>query len=313
MKSSDKIKIICPIHGEFEQRANNHISKQYGCPVCGKISSKQETELKKWLSQYVDIETNDRSIITPLELDIIIPSHKIAIEYNGLYWHSEQMGKDNKYHLNKYIQCKDKGYRLIQVWENEWLYKKNIVKSIILNALNKCSDRIHGRKCDIISVDVDTARYFYNNNHIQGFKGGTHHGLYYNDELVSLLTISKHNELERFVNKINTLVHGSFTKLLKSFDDIDGLSTFADIRYFTGNVYKSNGFEYQHTVKPRYWYIKQGIVYHRRLFQKKRIMERYENGLLKIFDPDKTEYENMLLNGYDRIWDCGNLKYIYRI
>lgn len=309
----EKVKIICPIHGVFEQKLENHISRGDGCPKCASHISRQEIELQEWLSQYVDIKTNDRSIIPPLELDIIIPSHNIAIEYNGIYWHSEQRGKDRKYHLNKYNQCNDAGYRLIQVWENEWVLKKDIVKSIILSSLGIYDRKIHGRKCDISTVDSKTSKQFYNNNHIQGFQSGIHHGLYYENELVSLMTIKRYRTgdmLERFVNKTNTLVHGSFSKLLKSFDNLDGLITFSDPRYFNGNVYESNGFEYEGMVNPNYWYFKINTidVYHRRRFQKKHIEK---NGGL-FFDSNLTEYLNMLANGYDRIWDCGNMKYVYR-
>ncbi len=310
IKKKNKIKIICPIHGEFEQRVENHLYGQ-GCPKCKHFISKNEIQLQQWLSKYIDIKCNDRTLIKPFELDIIIPNKKIAIEYNGLYWHSEQQGKDKHYHLNKYNLCKQQGYRLIQIWENEWLFKQNIVKSILLNAIGIHKEKIHGRKCIIKDVSVKEARPFYDNNHIQGFHGGKHKGLYYQNDLVSLMSIDKRGELQRFVNKCNTIVHGAFSKLLKSFN-IDNIYTFADLRYFTGNVYQMNGFEYIYQIKPNYWYIKQMNVYHRRTFQKKNIQYKFENGVLQYFDSNKTEYENMLDNGYDRIWDCGNLKFEYK-
>jgi very-short-patch-repair endonuclease len=311
-KYKDKVTVVCPVHGEFEQKIGNHIYKGYGCPKCAAHISRQEIELQEWVSQYVDIITNTRSVIPPLELDIVIPSHNIAIEYNGIYWHSEQRGKDKKYHLNKYLRCKESGYRLIQIWENEWLNQKDIVKSIILSALSMYQKKVYGRKCEIMDVDSKVARDFYNDNHIQGFQSGVHHGLYYENELVSLMTVKYYNSspiLERFVNKRNTLVHGGFSKLLKSFDSIDGMVTFSDPRYFTGNVYESNGFEYSGMVKPNYWYFKINTIdiCHRRRFQRKKIEK--DNSL--IFDDTLTEYENMLLNGFDRIWDCGNMRYVY--
>ncbi len=304
--SKTKVKIICPVHDVFKQRPNNHLCGQ-GCPKC--ISSysisKGETELQEWLKGYINIQTSDRQIIKPLELDIVIPKHKIAIEYNGLYWHSEQQGKDRSYHLNKYNLCKEQGYRLITIWENEWLLKRDIVKSIILNALGIHTRKIHGRKCIIKDVLPKEARIMYDNNHIQGFKGGKHKGLYYKDELVSLMSIDKRNELQRFVNIKNTLVHGAFSKLLKSFDIKGVLFTFADTRYFTGNVYTKNGFGYVYTSPPNYWYFKKMNVYSRIMFQKHKLKDK-----LKSFDISITEYQNMINNGYNRIWDNGNRKYI---
>jgi hypothetical protein len=303
-----KVKIICPIHGEFEQRPGDHLSGQ-GCPNCPITSSLSEIELRDWIGQYIVIEKCDRSTIPPYELDIIIPSKNIAIEHNGIYWHSEQMGKSKKYHLNKYLMCKEKGYRLIQIWENEWVQKKDIVKSIILSALNIYEQKIHGRKCVISIVDNGSAQQFYKENHIQGFKRGIHHGLYYNNLLVSVMTINiSTNILERFANKINCLVYGSFSRLLKSFDGLDGLVTFADLRYFSGNVYEKNGFVYQYTSDPNYFYFKSGDLYSRVKFQKHKL-----GNMLEYFDPNLTEYQNMLANGYDRIWDCGNMKFVYNL
>ncbi len=308
INNKTKIELICPIHGSYWQYPNDHQYKKCGCPKCNNSISKPEQQLQKWLSKHIDIKINDRTLIKPFELDIIIPNKKIAIEYNGLYWHSEQQGKDKHYHLNKYNLCKQQGYRLIQIWENEWLTKQYIVKSILLNAIGIHQQKIHGRKCIIKNISPKEARPFYDDNHIQGFHGGKHKGLYYQGNLVSLMSIDKRGELQRFVNKCNTIVHGAFSKLLKSFN-IDNIYTFADLRYFTGNVYQMNGFEYIYQIKPNYWYIKQMNVYHRRTFQKKNIQYKFENGVLQYFDSNKTEYENMLDNGYDRIWDCGNLKF----
>jgi len=302
-----KIVIICPVHGEFEQLAGNHLYLKNGCPICSYESSfsRGEQELQEWLSQHIDIITNNRSLIYPYELDIVIPSRKIAVEYNGLYWHSEQRGKDKKYHLNKYNLCKEKGYRLIQIWENEWLFKKDIVKSILLSALGIYERKLGARQCEIKDVDVKDARIFYNSNHIQGFKGGKHKGLYYNNELVSLMTIEKSNILERFANKINTQVYGAFSKLLKSFEMTGKLTTFSDLRYFTGDVYRKNGFEYQYDSAPNFWYLVRNKMYSRICFQKHKLKNK-----LSVFDDNLTAYQNMLNNGYDRIWDCGNMKFI---
>jgi len=312
-KKKDVISIICPDHGVFEQRSENHLYGQ-GCPKCSCVISRQELELQEWLSDFIDIKTNDRSLIKPYELDIVIPSKNIAIEYNGLYWHSEGAGRDNKYHLNKHNMCKEKGYRLIQIWENEWLLKKAIIKSMILSSINIHDTKIHGRKCTIKSTSPQDSRIFYNSSHIQGFQGGIHHGLYYNDELVSLMSIKTYKDyymLERFVNRKNTLVHGAFTKLLMSFNFDMDVITFADVRHFSGGVYENNGFRYIHTTKPNYWYFKNSTIdiTHRRSFQKKKIKERCDNGSM-IYDGMLTEYENMVNNKYHRIWDCGNIKFI---
>ena len=309
-KINDKVTIICSIHGTFEQKLSNHIHLKHGCPKCASMISKQETEFQNWLSGYIDIETNSRSIIPPYELDVVIPSKKIAIEYNGLYWHSESAGKNKSYHLLKYQLCKEAGFRLIQIWENEWTQKKDIVKSIILSAIGIYERKIGARQCNIENIDVTTARQFYDNNHIQGFYGGKHKGLLYKGELVSMMTIKYHDNhcsLERFVNKRGYRVMGAFSKLLKSFNIDKPIETFSDLRYFTGGVYSKNGFTFLYNSDPNYFYFKNGssILFHRRYFQKHKLSRR-----LKSFNNEMSEYENMLFNGYHRIWDCGNAKFV---
>jgi len=300
-----KVKIICPKHGVFEQCPDNHIHNQ-GCPQCisKNYVSKSELDIRNWIKSYVTIDTNNKKLISPYEVDILIPKYKIAIEYNGLYWHSEQQGKDKYYHLKKFNLCMKKNYRLIQIWENEWILKKDIVKSILLSSINGIKNKINGRQCKINNVTPKIAKCFYENNHIQGFKGGQHKGLFYNNQLVSLMTIDKKGELQRFANKIYTIVHGSFSKLLKSFDK-KSIFTFADLRYFTGNVYIKNNFKYVYTTRPNYYYFKKLCIYHRMNFQKKKIEQKNMK-----FDSNLTEYQNMLQNGYDRIWDCGNKKFL---
>jgi hypothetical protein len=124
------------------------------------------------------------------------------------------------------------------------------------------------------------------------------------------MTIDKRGELQRFVSKKYTQVYGAFSKLLKAFD-LDYIYTFADLRIFAGNVYTMNGFKYLYTTQPNYYYFKKMNVYHRRHFQKKNIEQLYKKKELKYYNPNETEYINMVKNGYDRIWDCGKVKYEY--
>ena len=112
----------------------------------------------------------------------------------------------------------------------------------------------------------------------------------------------------RFVNKKNTLVHGAFSKLLKYFINnysFESIYTFADLRYFEGSVYEKNGFKFVHEVNPSYYYFKgKSYILHKRAFQKKILKKKFEN-----YNSNLTEYQNCLNNGYDRIWDCGKLKF----
>lgn len=285
--------------------------------------SNNEKEILEFIKSIIsdEILSNDRNILGGMELDIYIPSKKIAIEYNGLYWHSENGGgKDKNYHLNKTKTCELKGIRLIHIFEDEWIYNKDIVKNKLKSILN-VSDKngIYARKCKI--VKIDDCESFLNENHIQGnCPSSIKLGAYYNDELVSVMTFGKkrkslgysnknNNEYEliRFVT--NKRIIGIAGKLLNYFIknyNPTKIITYADKRYSIGNLYTKLGFTKVKDTKPNYWYFELGkdIRWHRYGFAKHTLSKK-----LKKYDASISEWQNMQLNGYDRIWDCGHIKY----
>lgn len=278
-------------------------------------SSKYEYELYEFCKPYFeDVELNVRGVIGNNEIDIYIPSIELGIEFNGLYWHGEiSANRDYKYHLNKYNMCKEQGISVINIFEDEWIHKKDIVKSILLSKFGKIENRIYARKCTIVNPEFKQIKQFLTDNHIQGYiNSSVVYGLQYNDELVSILTFSKARfndsyvwEITRFCNKINTTVIGGFSKLLKMFIESHKgtILTYADVRYSEGNLYKQNGFTFVKHAKPNYFYTDDHAKrYSRNRFQKHKLKD-----ILCIYDPNLTEWENMQLNGYDRIWDCGNI------
>lgn len=262
-------------------------------------------------SNTVIIES-DRSILNPFELDIYLPELSIAIEFNGNYWHSDSNGKDRNYHLNKTIQCADKGIHLIHIWEYIYNQKKDIVLSKINNLLGN-SMSVYGRKCSIEEIDTDTAKTFLDSTHIQGYcAAATKIGLFHNNELVAVMTFGiarfdkKHEyELLRYSSKLNTSVVGGFSKLLKYFVTRfapTSVVSYSDLTWSMGKVYSKNGFSLKHRAKPSYYYTNDYVNFeHRMAFQKKKMKTK-----LTVFDPTKSEWENMQNNGYDRIWNCGN-------
>ena len=94
-----------------------------------------------------EILINNKSLISPYELDIVIPEHKLAIQFNGIYWHSEQQGKDRYYHLNKTISCQKIGYRLIHIWQDDWCNDQAMIKQKLRNVFNH-NEKIEGEVLD---------------------------------------------------------------------------------------------------------------------------------------------------------------------
>ena len=288
--------------------------------ACGK--SYCEKELVDFVkSIYSDeIVENTKRIIPPKELDIYIPKMKLAIEYNGLYWHDENH-VDRNYHLTKTNMCNKKGIDLIHVFEDDWLYKKEIVKSMIASRLGIYKEKIFARKCQIKEIEKDQAKIFFDENHLQGFTyGDLYLGLTFNDELIQCICINKKGwhdgnvELTRMVTKLNTQVIGGFSKLMKHISDYieyKSITSYVYKAWFNGKGYIESGFKIVKENNPSYSYVVNGRRVHKSHFRKDKIKKMFERGELKFYDSDKTEHENMIENKIYRIYDCGTMKVIY--
>jgi hypothetical protein len=284
-------------------------------PPIKKYQSNGEKEIQYLLKKHnISFKENVRDILgNRLELDIYIPDYSLAIEYNGVYWHSELQGVDRDYHLYKTERCRELGIKLLHIFETDWIHKQEIVESIILSNLNIYTNTIHGRKCLVKEIDSKIANSFYEINHIQGKTICQYSiGLFYNDELVSCLSFSKPRfnknydwELVRFANKLNTKIHGGFSKLWKHKPE-GTIICYSDKRFFTGAIYKKVMNQLPDS-EPSYFYIVDGELKNRIHFQKHKLAS-----ILPNFDPNLTEWENMKANGYNRIWDCGNFVFQYR-
>ena len=295
------------------------------CLICNPTGSRLsglEIQLYDFIKENYDGEIlrNKRIILdNEYELDIYIPELKLAFEFNGIYWHNE-LYKNNNYHKEKSDLCEKKGIQLIHIWQDDWLYKQEIIKSIILNKLRKNNHKIYARKCLIKEIDSKISNNFLKYNHIQGKNNGKINiGLYYDDELVSLMTFGKKRlfmkssskegeyELLRFCNKINTSVIGGASKLfhyfIKNYKPKQ-IITYADRSYSNGNLYKQLGFEFIHKTEPNYYYVIDGIRKHRFGFRKDVLVK-------EGFDTSKTEHEIMIDREIYRIYNAGNLKYEY--
>ena len=338
-----KVCIICPEHGEFWQTPSNHINGS-GCPKCA--NEKRKNALLKDTKLFIDAATlihngkpedeiislfseiehqqHNRELLNGMEIDIFIPPLKLGIEYNGLRWHSEEFGKDHRYHLDKLNKCNEQGIRLIQIFEDEWVKHREICESKLkqICGLNT-NPKIYGRKCEIREItNKDIAYEFLDKNHIQGRTGFTIAlGAYYQNNLVGVMTFKKEKEgywdLNRFATDINYQCIGIGGKLFKYFTrnyDYQEIKSFADRRWTTdptNNLYTKLGFEFDSYVPPSYWYYNSKINpytrFHKFGFRKQHLHKQYDLPLTM------TEREMTTALGYTRIWDCGLVKYIYKV
>ena len=269
------------------------------------------------------IERNKRTILNKKELDFYFPKLKIAIELNGNYWHSELSGNKSKnYHLNKTIECENLGIQLIHIFEDEWMFKKEIVKNRLKHILNINNNSIYARNCIIKEIDIKSKNNFLNTYHLQGAdKSKIKLGIFNLNELIGVMTFGKPRialgyknnenntyELIRFVT--NKRIIGGASKLLSYFTKNhkpNKIITYADRRWSKGNLYEKIGFKKVSDGVPNYWYINKKNYLTR--FYRFNFRKNVLNEKLDKFNQNLTEWENMQLNDYDRIWDCGSLKY----
>ena len=279
-----------------------------------KFKSQPEKDLCKFLDSLgVEYECNTRNVIPPLELDIYIPMYNLAIEYNGLYWHSSGCVSDDNiknYHLNKTIECESKGIQLLHIFENEWVNidKQNIWKSVIRNKVQR-SAKIYARKCTLSRISASEAYEFCNINHLQGgIYGSEYYGLFHNNLLVQVAIYGKsrysrstNKELLRLCSLLNHTVVGGASKLFKGHSFV----SYANRRWSMGGVYSKCNLTQVGTTPPCYFYVDNLTLKHRSSYMKHKLPH-----LLSRYDPNKTEVQNCYDNGLRRIWDCGNLTYV---
>ena len=344
----NNIVVTCPKHGDFSQKAGAHLTNGVGCKQCGTerahaqfLHSTQDSikkvvdvhsskygyshlqavfEFVKSLDPNLEVINGSRKIIPPLELDVVIPSKKIAIEFNGLYWHSEQAGKGRNYHLDKTLQCQEAGYQLLHIFEDEWLNNEAIVKARLRHILGYDNEQKYfARKLTVKQVSSPEAKEFFRATHIQGAcTFSSAYGLYNEDQLVACISFganrfTKEREIELIRYSTRGNVVGGFSRLLKAYlkdhPEVEGITSYSDKRWSVGNVYSKNGFEYAGSSQPGYFYVEPTSLtrINRVQCQKHKLPEL----LGEAFDPNLTEVQNMVAAGYVRIFDAGMDKWSF--
>jgi hypothetical protein len=237
--------------------------------------------------------------------------HKIGIEYNGLWWHTEYIHPSN-YHLNKYLHYKKKGIRVIQIWSHWWKKRSSQVQNY-LKAVFGLNEKIHGRKTVVRQVDRQTAWEFNEKHHILGAKKRTilALGLYFEDKLVMLTTYSKHHRtskevvLDRMCSVDGISVIGGLSRLSKAASEIlkCDVFTWADLCISSGEGYIKSGWEQVSVSKPSYFYYNKSSH---------KICSKQSRQKSAVNTPDNmTEHQHALQEGWLRVYDCGKIKFKY--
>lgn len=303
--------------------SNRLLLKTIICTNCNPLNNSNrsgyEIELFNFISSIYSgvIETNNRSVIDQ-ELDVFIPDKNLAFEFNGLYWHSEKY-KEDDYHYKKHKKCKDVNIELVQIWEDDWINKNSIVKSMISNKLGLNNKKIFARSCVAREISSKISNNFLSENHLQGTcRSKVNIGLFHNDLLVGVMTFGKlrtslgnkdipnNYELHRFCIKQNLSIVGGASKLLNFFKrnfKYDRIISYYDKSFGYKSFYEKIGFVFDGETRINYFYIQNGVRVHRYNFRK--------DILVKMgFDSNSTEREITKDMGLLRIYGPGNYRYL---
>lgn len=328
--SNELLTFKCDKGHVFKSRVSDQTRKhRRGCPMCS--SSQGQRDIALWLNSLgVSTILNDRSRIRPKEIDILLPELNIAIEYNGLYWHSDENPAITKNtHADKFELCRDAGLELVYVWEDDWTYRQEIVKESILRRLGISQQvKISARKTKVEhNPSLNEVREFLESNHIQGYSQHSRAFGLRDDsgELRAVMTFAssgktKHRsgEVELVLSRYATdcVLRGGFSKLLKHAEVVLGrekgctsIASFADIGWTSGSMYELNGFTTDKVLPPDYRYVIGSKRYHKFLFRK----ERFRKSSELLFDESLTEQELAHWNGIHRTWDCGKVRYVKKL
>jgi len=239
------------------------------CPVCTGGDSKPQLEIFEYVRSISnDAMSSDKTCISPLELDVYVPSKDFAVEYNGLYWHCEK-NKDRSYHQGKTNKALQNDIQLLHIYADDWEHKRPIVESMIRYRLNATSVKISARKCELVELIATERRQFLNECHLDGdVSAKTAFGLRFNGELVAVLSLRTpfhktwrdHIEVARFATKLNTSVAGGLSRLVKAASDwakqrkYKGMLSYVDGRVGVGNGYIRAGFGVHGKTPPTFWW-----------------------------------------------------------
>ncbi len=287
-------------------------------------SQQKQKELFDWLQSIgANVKMNCRDVISPLELDIYDKDKKVAIEFNGSYWHSEanlerQLAKNK--HISKTRQCREMGIRLVHVFEHTYIEKTKQFQNFIRSVFGLNTNRVAARKC---TITHNNASSFLEAYHIQGKPRDVlrYFNLEYNGEIVGCMTASKHHEktnndkgvcvLSRLAFKDNTTVQGGTSKLFKRFlqwskdNNFDSIVSWSDNCISEGGVYRVLDFELEQEYKPSYFYYDM-INKKYRTKQSQRKTNKLRPVGMSILDWNNSR--NLFA-----LWDCGKKKWVYSI
>jgi len=317
--NTKSLKEISETHGiSIEQLKRCFTENNVPVKLHSHNKSKGELEVKQFISS-IGFECHSTLLDKTYEIDCFVPIKNFGVEYCGEYWHRHIPSKKNgKYHQNKFTFCSDNNISLMTIFSSEWANKRIILESMIKSRLG-LNIRIPARKCVIMELKGHVGKDFHESNHISGgINSSINIGLYHDSRLVSVLSFVQSRfdkdyqyEISRFSSILGHTVVGGLSKMFAYFvDNYNPVNcmTYSDLRFGEGKCYEKIGFIFDGITPPNYYYMSKNgnKLESRQKYQKSKLVN------MPGYDISKTEFEIMDSNGYLRVYDCGNHKYIWK-
>lgn len=361
----------CPVDSNHTWKATpySRTAKKTGCPYCSgrkivpgvndlatthptphpKTAKRYQMRLTEMVQALVpgsQVLSDDHTVLpSGKELDIVVPDHHLAIEFNDIFSHSEQAvferhakPRPHSYHASKTREASSQGYQLVHVWEDDWLHRREIVLRALahrLHAVDRLPDvlpdinplacqRLYARNLTARRVHGGVARRFWQDNHLQGPVHCTINvGLYDSDGVLrALLGIGRKNHGSRIslpdgtwdIQRYATLgvIVGGFSKLLAYAETLIPVNTWtswSDNDISDGGMYQAAGFTVDKRQAPSYSYVGRKTKWervHRSTYTK----QRFINDPDLTYQSGQTEHEAALANKLYRIYDAGKTRWI---
>jgi very-short-patch-repair endonuclease len=251
-------------------------------------------QLTRQILESLNLNFTAHAVVGGRKTDFLIEESKLIIECDGLYWHNDKI-KDREYHKNKKEDYKRAGYRSLFFRQDEIIFKSEIVKSIISQVCNLNVEPIFASQCEVVELDGEKSQDFFAANHLNGNGRGKCFGLSYRGDIVSAIQLNNRGknstyEISRFCTSIGRTVVDGFCRLIEYIETVlnpSCLYIFIDQRYDYELGLEKSGFYYSDSYLSFKW-TDNRITLHRSSF------------------PGSSGYDN----GFNKIWDCGQAKFI---
>lgn len=317
-KSYPKVVAVCDLHGVFIQGMAGHLQGAR-CPVCANVLSLSSNSFVGWIKSVCPEAVFEARLSGKLRWDAAVNSKKVAFEFHGLYWHSEEH-KPASYHKDKHERGLEAGYRTIHIFEDEWELRPEAVKALIKMSLGLTTEKVYARQCCVRDISSAVGIEFLDQWHIQGKPSASKYlGVYHKDKLVAVLAYANRAsgrgqgydasqmEVTRFASSLQVV--GGFSKALayiqRANPRLEVIYTFSDRRVFTGGLYEVCGFAKVVELKPDYFYVRYGKRQHKATLQK----SNFRANPSLLFEEGMTETQLAELNNFFRVYDCGKVKW----